>query len=145
MICSRRSSAAIRGACLGSAESTLFFDVIAGGFELFFFTALLFSFNVHCESLQCSSRNAVRATLLCKYALTYHSRAQSGKPNFRVGDLQASMVVCNCVYGRAVGTVRGAPPRTSFCLLNFRCAMLRAHFQQTHHHWFSEENFERPG
>src|SRR5262249_42851804 len=37
IICSRRSSAAIRGACFGSAESTLFLDVIAGGFELIFF------------------------------------------------------------------------------------------------------------
>jgi hypothetical protein len=37
MICSRRSSAAIRGAGFGSAESTLFFNVIAGGFEPIFF------------------------------------------------------------------------------------------------------------
>jgi len=37
MICSRRSSAAIRGAGFGPADSTLFFNVIAGGFELIFF------------------------------------------------------------------------------------------------------------
>jgi hypothetical protein len=38
MICSRRSSAAIRGAGLGSAESTLFFNVITGGIGLIFFS-----------------------------------------------------------------------------------------------------------
>src|SRR2546428_1106347 len=37
MICSLRSSAAIRGEGFGSAESTLFFNVITGGFELIFF------------------------------------------------------------------------------------------------------------
>src|SRR5262245_27503935 len=33
---------------------------------------------------QSSSLNAVRATLFCKYALTYHSRARSGKLNFQL-------------------------------------------------------------
>jgi hypothetical protein len=37
-----------------------------------------------------SSLNAVRATLVCKYALTYHSRARSGKLNFQVIAYQAS-------------------------------------------------------
>jgi hypothetical protein len=48
MICSRRSSAAIRGAGLGSAESTLFFNVITGGIELIFFQppSFLFSFDI---------------------------------------------------------------------------------------------------
>jgi hypothetical protein len=84
MICSLRSSAAIRGAGLCSAESTLFFNfnVITGDFELVFFQPPLF--------FQSSSRNAPRATLVCKYALTYHSRAQSGKLNFQVIVFRAS-------------------------------------------------------
>jgi len=55
MICSRRSSAAIRGAGLGSAESTLFFNVITGGIELIFFQPSSFlstfvSFNIRRET-----------------------------------------------------------------------------------------------
>jgi hypothetical protein len=94
MICSRRSSAAIRGACLGSAESTLFFNVITGGIELIFFqpssflSTFIFSFSIHLF-FQHSSRNAARATLFCKYALTYHSLARSGKLNFQAAAFQA--------------------------------------------------------
>jgi hypothetical protein len=80
MICSRRSSAAIRGAGLGSAESTLFFNVITGGIELIFFQPSSF---LSTFFFQHSSRNAARAALFCKYALTYHSLARSGKLNFK--------------------------------------------------------------
>jgi hypothetical protein len=70
MICSRRSSAAIRGAGFESAESTLFFNVITGGIELIFrqpssFLSIFIANNI----------KAVRAERVCKYALTYHSLA----------------------------------------------------------------------
>src|SRR5262249_6113872 len=69
------------------------------------FSALLFSFNIHLFFLHSSlstfvsfyirlflhsSRNAVRVTLSCKYALTYHSSARSGKLNFQVAAFRAS-------------------------------------------------------
>jgi hypothetical protein len=49
MICSRRSSAAIRGVGRGSDESTFFFNVITGGIEPIcnpFSSPLSFQFNI---------------------------------------------------------------------------------------------------